>query len=90
MNMSSAEHLYPTDPVQFYLEKQKQGISIFDVAQSSTPEDLTLYIAGYLMHAQGYTEQEAFRLVGKDQGMLALLALAEELGIGEEPDAALG
>lgn len=85
-----AEHPYPTDPVQFYLEKRSQGVSIFDTAQSSSAEDLTLYIAGYLMHAQGYTEQEAFRLVGKNQGMLALLALAEELGIGEAPDAALG
>lgn len=83
-------HLYPIDPVQFYLSKHNQGVSVFDMAQSSSPEDLTLYIAGYLMHAQGYTEQEAFRLVGKNQGMLALLALAEELGIGEGPDAAFG
>lgn len=84
------QHLYPTDPVQFYLGRRNQRVSIFDMAQASSPEDLTLYIAGYMMHAHAYTEEEAFRLVGKDQGMLALLALAEELGIGEGPDAALG
>ena len=81
------EHRYPADPVQFYLRMHNQGVSVFDMAKTGNQEDLSMYIAGYLMHAQGYTQEEAFRLVGRDQGMVALLALAEELGLGEEPAA---
>lgn len=80
------EYRYPAEPVQFYLRMRNQGVSVFDMA-TGNQEDLSIYIAGYLVHAQGYTQDEAFRLVGRDKGMVALLALAEELGLGEEPAA---
>lgn len=84
------EYRYSTDPVAFYLKMRNQGVSVFDMAARGNQEDLSMYIAGHLMHSQAYTQQEAFRLVGKDRGMLAILALAEELGIDEETVSAPG